>query len=154
MLDKFTVGDGCWEWTGSLTGAGYGKVLTFRSVRVAHRVLYELLVGPVPDGRELDHLCRNRRCVRPDHLEPVTHLENVRRSAGNGSKSGCPSGHPYTPENTYIYVYQGGPHRYCKPCQQARNKQRSEYAREYRQRPEAKQRHREYMRAYRRRPAA
>lgn len=64
----FTVGDDCWEWTGK-AASGYG----------AHRRVYEWLRGPVPEGLELDHLCRNKLCVRPDHLEPVTRAENMRR---------------------------------------------------------------------------
>src|ERR1041385_4955256 len=90
MTDKFTVGDGCWEWTGAKTGHGYGKILTFRSIQVAHRILYELLVGPVPEGMELDHLCRNPSCVRPDHLEPVTHRVNISRAI---QKTHCLRGH-------------------------------------------------------------
>lgn len=123
MADKFLVGDACWEWTGAKTASGYGKVLTFRSIRAAHRVLYELLVGPVPEGLELDHLCRNAGCVNPGHLEPVTHQENIMRSPRNG-QSVCQDGHPRTPENTYVYTYKGVERRYCKPCQQARNRQR------------------------------
>jgi hypothetical protein len=67
---------------------------------------------------ELDHLCRNRACVRFDHLEPVTHVENVRRSPiGNGAKTHCPQGHAYSPENTYQYSYG----RICRPCNLTRN---------------------------------
>jgi hypothetical protein len=124
MTDKFTIGDGCWEWTGAKTGAGYGKILTFRSIQVAHRVLYELLVGPVPDGMELDHLCQNKSCVNPGHLEPVTHRENIRRGPGHGKETHCPKGHPYSPENTYTYLYAGSWHRYCKACQTVRNQER------------------------------
>lgn len=65
----------CWLWTGSRTTEGYGK---FRTL-AAHRVFYRALVGPVPPHMDLDHLCRVRHCVRPDHMEPVTHGENVRR---------------------------------------------------------------------------
>lgn len=68
--------DGCWNWTAALNAFGYGR---FRGL-LAHRVSYESLVGPIPDGLELDHLCRNRKCVRPEHLEPVTHDENYRRA--------------------------------------------------------------------------
>lgn len=117
LMDKFTVGDGCWEWNGSKTGHGYGKVLHQKRIRVAHRVLYELLVGPVPDGLELDHLCRNPGCVRFDHLEPVSHAENIQRAH---DRDHCKRGHERTPENTYQYAYG----RRCKPCQQANQARR------------------------------
>lgn len=67
------ITDTCWLWTGPLTPSGY-------AANVAHRGIYQRLIGPVPDGLELDHLCRVRHCVRPDHLEPVTRAENVRRA--------------------------------------------------------------------------
>lgn len=77
-----TPGDGCWEWTGARQPDGrydYGMFWDgTRAVR-AHRFAYELLVGPIPVGLELDHLCRNPPCVNPAHLEPVTHAENIRR---------------------------------------------------------------------------
>jgi hypothetical protein len=110
MADKFTVGDGCWLWTGAKTPYGYGKILTFRSIRVAHRVLYEALVGPVPEGMELDHLCRTPACVRPDHLEPVSHRENISRALW---KTHCVRGHALTNANTYRYSYG----RVCRLCQ-------------------------------------
>lgn len=69
----------CWLWLGSLNNAGYGKLTVRRVNLYAHRFAHECLVGPVPEGLELDHLCRVRRCVNPDHLEPVTRSENVRR---------------------------------------------------------------------------
>ena len=70
----------CWIWTGCRIRHGYGRISgPGRKPLLAHRVAYELTYGPIPDGLELDHLCRNPSCVRPDHLEPVTHLENVRR---------------------------------------------------------------------------
>lgn len=76
---------GCWLWTGSITRAGYGRIRGAdahdgRTV-LAHRLAYELLVGPIPQGLHLDHLCRVRRCVNPEHLEPVTLAENNRRAA-------------------------------------------------------------------------
>lgn len=90
-VDK--TGD-CWLWTRSLTiGNRYGGLSVDGRMRPAHRVAYELTVGPIPDGLELDHLCRNTRCVRPAHLEPVTHRENMRRGQGwagqNARKSTC-----------------------------------------------------------------
>lgn len=78
-----TPDEGCWEWAqGVGRGRKYGQFFVSPGVKVyAHRYAYELCVGPVPEGMELDHLCRNPRCVRPSHLEPVTHQENCRRAA-------------------------------------------------------------------------
>lgn len=70
---------GCWVWTGSRSGAGYGNFRDGRTVRNAHRAMYERVHGPVPDGLSLDHLCRNTLCVNPEHLEAVTQTENMRR---------------------------------------------------------------------------
>lgn len=80
LLAKFTVGDDCWVWHGSTTLEGYGMFYAGPGQRrPAHRAVYELLEGPIPDGLEPDHLCRNRACVNPAHIELVTHSENVRR---------------------------------------------------------------------------
>ena len=71
--------DTCWLWTSTLNWDGYGQIRMQGKMRIAHRLSYETLVGPIPGGLELDHLCKVRNCVRPDHLEPVTHAENVAR---------------------------------------------------------------------------
>lgn len=81
LMARVEVGEDCWVWTGQLNNKGYGLASVRNRKRAAHLVLWELLVGPVPPGLELDHLCRVRRCVNPDHLEPVTRSENQRRAA-------------------------------------------------------------------------
>jgi hypothetical protein len=110
---------GCWEWTGAITRLGYGNAYVGGRTMLAHRAVYEALVGPVPNGLTLDHLCRNRGCVNPAHLEPVTHRENVLRGEGfaarHARKTHCPRGHPYDEKNTEWY--RGG--RYCRACRTA-----------------------------------
>ena len=81
-------GDGCWLWTKSIDYGGYGRIGQRGVNARAHRVSYEHFVGPIPDGLSLDHLCRNRRCVNPDHLEPVTGSENTRRGIAAGNNHG------------------------------------------------------------------
>lgn len=101
----------CWIWNGYVSEDGYGRLGKI----VAHRMVYEERVGPVPDGLELDHLCRQRDCVNPAHLEPVTHAENIRRGVWT-LRSHCRQGHEFTPENTYV-----DPHgqRFCRTCRRA-----------------------------------
>lgn len=83
FCDRLEIGKRgrCWEWTGGRDGNGYGRIRVGGRQQGAHRISYELFVGPVPTGLELDHLCRLRHCVNPGHLEPVTHAENMRRGA-------------------------------------------------------------------------
>lgn len=122
LMDKVTIGDGCWEWQASLDRKGYGRLRYRKRGWQAHRFLYELLVGPIPDGLELDHLCRNPRCVKPAHLEPVTRQVNQLRgfsvSGRNARKTHCPQGHEYAPENIY-WTRKG--HRLCRTCQRSRS---------------------------------
>jgi hypothetical protein len=111
---RVTKTESCWLWTGMANANGYGmcnRAPTHGRLAAAHRVAYELLVGPIPDGLELDHLCRVRNCVNPTHLEPVTGAEN-RRRAGL-AKTHCPQGHEYTTENTYLKPTGG---RQCRAC--------------------------------------
>ena len=109
---------GCWEWLGYHDANGYGKFAVRGFGRYAHRLIYELLTGPIPEGLELDHLCRNPRCIRPDHLEAVTHRENLMRGVGpaaqNARKTHCVNGHEFTPEN--IYWRGDGKGKQCRQC--------------------------------------
>ena len=114
--------NGCWEWTGEIINGGYGRFkLQQHGVRhsyMAHRHTYTLLRGEIPAGLQIDHLCRNRKCCNPDHLEPVTPRVNQHRGVGfsgrNAAKTHCPRGHEYTPENTY--VPPKNPRRMCRTC--------------------------------------
>lgn len=115
----------CWEWTAAKL-QGYGRFHVRRTVQVAaHRWAYEYMVTEIPEGLELDHLCRNRACVNPWHLEPVTPRENTLRSANpcaaNARKTHCSNGHEYTEENTYLRP-EG--HRMCRTCRAASNRLR------------------------------
>jgi len=104
----------CLLWQGALTTDGYGRFWHKGVEHSAHVWAYEHWIGPVPLGLELDHLCRNRACCEPTHLEAVTHRVNCQR--GRGSIPACPRGHPYDAENTY-YSPRGG--RFCRACNRA-----------------------------------
>lgn len=114
---------GCWLWLGQ-RGDGYGLMPDSGRRRVAHLWLYERVHGPVTGGQQLDHLCRNRACVNPGHLEQVPPVVNYRRGespwAKNGRKTHCPRGHEYTAEN--IYRERGS--RRCLTCKRERDRLR------------------------------
>ncbi len=125
--NKVQQGDGCWEWLGGLTSSGYGKFWLDGGTVLAHRVAYELWVGPIPEDLHLDHLCRRRSCVNPTHLEPVTVRENLLRSpltlAGqNAIKTHCRNGHEFNDANTLVLSTTG--ERMCRPCMRARDRAR------------------------------
>lgn len=103
--------EGCWLWSGCVTKAGYGRISVDDVEVYAHRLSYEIHVGPIPSGTELDHLCRVRNCVNPAHLEPVTHQENIRRAYS--WQTTCANGHPLTEENVRV-TRNGG--RRCRAC--------------------------------------
>jgi HNH endonuclease len=115
---KVEFTDDCWHWMGLRNGDGYGRFWIGKCSIAAHRAAYELLVGPIPPGFTIDHLCRNPPCVRFDHLEPVTPGENTLRgrspSAINARKTHCSNGHEFTLANTYCYP--SGRRRRCRIC--------------------------------------
>lgn len=122
---------GCWLWTGHTNGRGYGRAhINRKRTAVIHRLIYELLVGKVPDGMVLDHLCKTTLCCNPKHLEVVTQRENVLRGlapltggAAQAAKTHCPSGHTYDLTNTvYVRGRSGGFYRQCRACNNARKR--------------------------------
>jgi hypothetical protein len=127
----FVAPDGCWLWTSGVSTKGYGQFHiragkgSYKNV-LAHRFSYELAQGPIPEGLELDHLCRQRSCVNPYHLEAVTQKENLSRGEGacakNARKTFCVNGHKFDESNT-LYNKKG---RACRTCV---NKNTREYRR-------------------------
>lgn len=109
----------CWVWLGAQNDVGYGSVRIDDRARLVHRLFYQALVGPIPAGLHLDHLCRVPWCVRPDHLEAVTPQVNVLRGQGptaqRARQTHCIHGHEFTPENTYFRP-SGEGKRNCKQC--------------------------------------
>lgn len=129
-VDKGSDPNGCWLWMGIRINSGYGRIMSEGRHQLVHRVSYQLAVGSIPPDMVIDHLCRNRLCVNPQHLEPVTQHENNQRAIPFMSAAAkkrhkeapplthCPSGHPYTPDNIYIVAGR----RRCKTCQKARTR--------------------------------
>ncbi|MFI7468154.1 HNH endonuclease signature motif containing protein [Nonomuraea sp. NPDC049646] len=114
----------CWNWTAATTHDGYGRFKVAGATVCAHRWAYEQIVGDIAEGLQLDNLCRNRRCVNPEHLEPVTCRENLLRGntlqADNATKTHCKHGHEFTPENI---IARGERGRECRECNRQRSRE-------------------------------
>jgi len=138
LADRFWRGvqkgentDSCWPWIGALKPGpyqGYGLLSSgtpdYRQLK-AHRVAYEIIVGPISENCEIDHLCRNHACVNPHHLEAVPHRVNVLRGtspmARHARKTECVHGHPFTEENTFLRRSARQTWRRCRICYRAEN---------------------------------
>ncbi len=117
---------GCWLWTAAVSKGGYGRFGVDGGVGYAHRWVYEHFIGLVPEGLDIDHLCRVRNCVNPDHLEPVTRGENIRRGRSHTrEKTHCPKGHPYSGENLVVHNLKNG--KRCRKCRICLRKHAAEF---------------------------
>lgn len=127
IKDRTYLSGDCWVWGGTVQRSpkrgrsGYGQITIKRKTCLVHRVVYELLVGPIPAGLTLDHLCLNKSCINPVHLEPVTVRENQLRAgvpwAVNALKTHCVNGHAFDKANTYVRRDKGRKgNRECRTC--------------------------------------
>jgi hypothetical protein len=120
VLSENARTDSCWHWPGRLDRGGYGRIGRL----LAHRVVYEKLRDPIPDGLTIDHLCRVRSCVNPYHMEPVSAAVNTARGQGpaglNVHKTHCKHGHVFDEQNTRVTYQRAGWWRVCRPCHNAR----------------------------------
>lgn len=130
-LQRFDVApSGCWIWHSRSKQTGYATATSYKGKKGSpYRLLYELLVGPIPPGYDLDHLCDSGRlgCANPFHCKPATRQENMNRTpttipGKHVRKTHCPQGHPYSGDNLLIETYRGTTERHCKTCKAARTK--------------------------------
>lgn len=126
-VDRSGGPEACWPWTAYIARTGYGMFTVEAGwVTTAHRIAWELTRDPVPPGRQLDHLCRNRSCVNPAHLEPVSSRENTMRGLSHvvarANQEVCLRGHPLSGENVYVHPRRGT--RHCRECARERRRER------------------------------
>lgn len=120
FFDKIDYSGDCWVWTAAVNSKGYGIFAVDGVGRLAHRISYEKGMGPIPEGLQIDHLCRNKLCVRPAHLEPVTNAENSRRRWETYTV--CANGHSLTGDNVRVHRRTNGPDtNECVLCARARS---------------------------------
>lgn len=129
MIDSFTAKfhvqpDGCWAWAAQIDRYGYGRFKAGGIYYYAHRYAYEHLRGAIPKGLQIDHLCRNRGCVNPEHLEAVTQRENILRgdslTTRRSAQQACKRGHLFDEANTYLWRTS----RICRTCRSEQNRAR------------------------------
>lgn len=121
LYAKILKTETCWIWTGALNNKGYGVIgapAPSKALLLAHRVSYDFHVGPIPEGLTLDHLCYTPRCVNPEHLEPVTKAENIKRAAAR--KTHCAKGH------LLVLKYRFRTSRFCRICKNERRRAAAE----------------------------
>lgn len=131
FLAKTNKTDGCWLWVGATGSNGYGQMQFGPRKQQAHRISYQLFVGPIPENLTLDHICRIRNCVNPYHVRPMTMIENSRIGNRFTARPKCHKGHAYTPENTKLY--RG--YRVCRRCKREKDARlRIKYLEQYNER--------------------
>lgn len=119
--EKVEKTDTCWLWRASKSSNGYGRINLDDGEGIAHRVAYELAIGPIPEGHQIHHVCRVKDCVNPDHLKAVAPVDHAQEHL----RTHCPRGHEYTPENTYLSVSSktGWQSRLCRTCVRKRQRE-------------------------------
>ena len=137
VADRIDATGDCWVWTGATNTGGYGRICANGNDWYVHRLVWTALVGEIPDGLELDHLCQNKVCCNPDHLEPTTRKKNQNRNkAGMNAitrnqveQTHCQYGHPFSGDNLLTYKAEGRTRKRCRACYNPQQKARAQQSR-------------------------